>query len=54
MAMLKIREKTQKQHETQQLFPLEQRFSSFLMLQTFKTVPHVVMTPNHKIFIAIS
>jgi hypothetical protein len=30
--------------------PLEQWFPTFLMLQLFNTVPHVVLTPNHKIF----
>lgn len=29
--------------------PLEQRSSTFLTLRPFNTVPHVVMTPNHKI-----
>jgi hypothetical protein len=28
---------------------LMQLFSAFLVLQPFNTVPHVVMTPNHKI-----
>ena len=28
---------------------LEQRFSTFLMLRPFNTVPHVVVTPNHNI-----
>ena len=34
---------------------LEQQFSTFLMLQPFNTVPHVVMTPNNKmVFTALS
>ena len=34
---------------------LEQWFSTFLMLWPFNTVPHVVVTPNHKIiFVATS
>jgi hypothetical protein len=38
-----------------QKFPLVQWFSTFLMLWPFNTVPHVVVTPNHKIiFIATS
>jgi hypothetical protein len=28
---------------------LEQRFPTFLMLRPFDTVPHAVVTPNHKI-----
>jgi hypothetical protein len=32
------------------LFGLGQWFSTFLMLQTINTVPHVVMTPDHKFF----
>ena len=30
--------------------PLEQWFPTFLMLQLFNTVPHVVLTPTIKIF----
>ena len=29
--------------------PLEQWFSTFLMLRPFNTVPHVVVTPNHEV-----
>ncbi|KAL8174881.1 UNVERIFIED_CONTAM: hypothetical protein K2H54_004607 [Gekko kuhli] len=29
--------------------PLRQWFSTFLMPRPFNTVPHVVVTPNHKI-----
>jgi hypothetical protein len=32
--------------------PPEQWFSTFLMLQPFNRIPHVVVTPNHKIVFA--
>ena len=32
---------------------LEQWFSTFLMLQPFNTVPHVVVTPNHTIILLL-
>jgi hypothetical protein len=33
---------------------LEQQFSTFLMLQPFSTLPHVVVTPNHEIIFVAS
>jgi hypothetical protein len=35
-------------------YDLDQWFSTFLMLQPFSTVPHVVVTPTVKYFINIS
>lgn len=32
---------------------LEQQFSTFLMLRSFNTVPHVVVTLNHKIMLLL-
>lgn len=40
---------------TMHRFFLIQSFSTFLILRTFNTVPHIAVTPNHKmIFIAAS
>ena len=35
------------------LFAFEQWFSTFLMLQPFNMVPHVVVTPTHKIILLL-
>ena len=35
------------------MIPVEQWFSTFLILRPFNTVPHLVVTPNHKIILLL-